>query len=399
MPIASLNDWRDKYLLSDGKNPRPLSCFENCVIALSSAPEWRDVLAWNEFTHLIQIDRKTPWGKSSRESWDDSDDRLALRWLQRENLIVPLNLCHDAVLTVAHMRKVNPLLDFLNDLTWDGWHRIDDWLTYYMGVEETDYSRAIGRAWLISAVARAYQPGCKADHCLILEGVQGLKKSTALKILAGPDLFTDSMPSDLASKEAQIACAGIWIVEFGELEGLVSSEKKIETVKRFMSCSEDRFRPPYGRHSITVPRQCVFAGSTNKEHYMIDSTGNRRFWPVKCTEINVEGLKRDRAQLWAEAVTAYRDNSEDWWLTEELETLARREQERRMELDPWQDTVSFWLKGRTDTSVDELLSDCIGKKLDARTRADQMQAARCLKKAGWSKYRISGKGATRWSPD
>jgi predicted P-loop ATPase len=146
---------------------------------------------------------------------------------------------------------------------------------------------------MISAVARIFQPGCKADCCLIFEGKQGRGKSTVVKILSDP-WFTDEI-SELGGREAAIQTAGVWIVELAELASM--NRAHVNNIKAFMSRSADRFRRPWGRHAEEFPRQCVFAGTTNKDAYFSDETGNRRFWPVACGPLNLDGIRADRDQL------------------------------------------------------------------------------------------------------
>lgn len=389
--------WDDLLIKSHGKDPHPLPLLANCLIALRMAPEWKDVLCWNEFTHVVQIrpGSRTPWGKTANHDWTDNDDRLTAEWLQQHGVQAKTTLASEAVLTVAAENGINPLIDFLNPLEWDGWPRLTMWLTDYLGVEETPYSRAVGRAWMISAVARAYQPGCKADHCLILEGKQGLKKSTALKALAGDALFSDSTVRDLGSKEAAILCDGVWIIEFAELEGIMSNPRGVQSVKAFISKTEDRYRPHYGKHAISVPRQCVFAATTNEDEYMHD-TENRRFWPVHCTKARVEAIARDRTQLWAEAVHAYRDQDEEWWLPAHIEKQARMQQHDRLNADPWHDTIIEWACKRDDVSTEEILTICMKKDITTWTRAEQMRVAHILRSAGFVRYRMGGTGNRRW---
>src|SRR5262249_2451934 len=154
--------------------------------------------------------------------------------------------------------------------------RLDDWLTLYCGAEPDDYMHAVGRCWMISGVARAYEPGCQADAVLIFEGEQGAGKSSALAILGGP-FYSDDI-AELGTRDAAMCTHGIWIVELAELDAMGRAE--ISRIKAFLSRRTDRFRPPYGHHVIEAPRQCIFAGTVNLNTYLKDETGGRRFWPV-----------------------------------------------------------------------------------------------------------------------
>jgi predicted P-loop ATPase len=207
---------------------------------------------------------------------------LAAAWMQRECIIVPKEIVGQAIQTVARDHGCHPIREFLEGLKWDGIGRIDDWLTLYLGADPSPYIRAVGARFLIGGVARIFQPGCKNDCCPVLEGPQGLYKSTALKILAEP-WFTDEV-ADLGSKDSAIQVHGVWIVEIAELDAMTKSE--VSKVKAFMSRAVDRFRPPYGKHVISAPRESVFAGTVNPGiKYLKDETGGRRFWPIKCGRI------------------------------------------------------------------------------------------------------------------
>ena len=148
---------------------------------------------------------------------------------------------------------------------------MDRWLSTYLGADDTEYSRAVGSRWLISAVARIFRPGAKADCCLILEGPQGIRKSTALRTVAG-EYFTDEL-ADLGSKDAAMQTRGVWIIELSELDNL--SHAEVARIKAFMSRTTDRFRPPYGMRLVESPRQCVFAGTVNHGTYLRDETGGQ----------------------------------------------------------------------------------------------------------------------------
>lgn len=316
-------------------------CHANAETILRSAPAWRGVLAFDEFTNKIMLTARIPGsrgGNFAPREIRDADFAAALGWLNRHGFPDATDSTLRAMVDmVARETIISPVRHYLEDLRWDGTPRLDSWLTDYCGVEATPYSRAVGRAWMISAVARALRPGCKADHMLILEGPQGLGKSSLLAALCGPEWFSDSLP-DMHSKDASIALRGKWVLEVGELSAMRRSD--IEVVKAFISRQEERYRPPYGRAEVVEPRRCVFAGTVNPggDGYLLDDTGNRRSWPVTCTKADVAGIEGARAQLWAEAVAAFKAG-EVWHLDRETEALARAEQAERVETDPWASAV------------------------------------------------------------
>ena len=180
------------------------------------------------------------------------------------------------------------------------------WLPRYLGADtDPEYLDAVGTAFLVSAVARIYEPGCQADHMLVFSGGQGIGKTRATQILGWP-WTTDSVP-DLHSKDSAIHLQGVWLVEMAELAALRKSE--IESTKAFISRRVDRFRPPYGKRTVEIPRQCVFVGTTNEATYLKDPTGNRRFWPVQIANVDFATLEKGRDKLWAEAVELYRQGA------------------------------------------------------------------------------------------
>jgi predicted P-loop ATPase len=193
-------------------------------------------------------------------------------------------------------------------------------------------------------VARIYEPGCQADHVLVLEGPQGAAKSSALRVLAGADYFTDQLP-DLGSKDCQQQLLGMTCIELGEMDAL--SRHEVTRIKAFLTVRSDRYRPPFERYVVDIPRTCVFAGSTNKPGYLRDDTGNRRFWPVRVGAIDLDALRRDRDQLLAEARCAY-ESGAHWWpdpKSVELAAAIEDEQDQRYIGDEWEAKIAAWLEG------------------------------------------------------
>jgi predicted P-loop ATPase len=388
-------DWTADFILKKDGSIAPI--LANLVLMLRCAPKWRDVLAFDEFGVQVVIRKQPPWGREEPDTpWTDHHDSLTRIWFQQNEVNAGIGDVGRAVQTAAKHNAFHPVRARFEALQWDGVSRADTWLIKYFGAEDTPYIRAVGPRWLISGVARIYQPGCKADYALILEGPQGKQKSEALRVLALCDAwFTDRL-SHLTSKDAALETAGVFIIEIGEMEALARASSS--TAKSFLSRRRDRFRPPYGKRMVSLPRQCIFAGSINPpaRGYLRDATGARRLWPVACNGmIKRDDLEQARDQLWAEALHRYKAG-EPWWLeTPELEALATAEQEARYVIDEWFDIVADWIGKRADVSIPEVLEHALGFGRQQWTEAMQKRVGRILTKLGFSKWRATGKRGKR----
>ena len=307
-------DWTDKLILD--KDSKIVANLANLILILREAPKWKGVLAYDEFNARVVIRKRPPWGDELPDSpWTDHHESLARVWFQSEKINPSAGDVGRAVQAAARHNPFHPVRDYFDSLVWDGMPRLDRWLVTHLHTEDSEYVRAIGPRYLISSVARIYQPGEKVDHVLVLEGPQGRQKSEALRILAVNDSwFTDRL-SHVASKDAVLEIAGVLIVELAEMDVLTKATSS--AIKAFLTRRRDRFRPPYGKHAIALPRQCVFAATINPPasgRYLKDPTGARRFWPLACRgTIDRDGLKTARDQLWAEAVHRYKAGA-CWWL-------------------------------------------------------------------------------------
>jgi predicted P-loop ATPase len=306
-------------------------------------------------------------------------------------MISPLTAAQ-GVQAEAAEHRFHPIREYLESLRWDGDQRIDAWTNVYLGASSSEYAAAVGARWLIGAVARVMKPGCKNDCALILEGPQGARKSTALRVLGG-SWFTDDV-AEVGSKDSQLQIRGVWIIEWAELDAM--SRVDVAKIKAFMSRSTDRFRPPYGHRLIELPRESVFAGTTNGDSYLRDETGGRRFWPIRCGGIDIDGLARDRDQLWAEAVARFR-KGESWWLDKQfLVEAAELEQAERYEGGIWDGIIPAWITGRQSVSIDEVLAGCIAKPAERWTQADRNAVGRTLRGLGWERFNSGPRGARQW---
>lgn len=383
-------DWRNELDCIEGTN-KPICNAANVLVVLSKAPEWIGQV----WTDMLQQCRMRQDGRVVR-AWSNDDSIELLIWLQSRAGFkhVTMNTVEQGVSSVARLNRRNPLVEYLRSLEWDGENRVSTWLRDYLGADDAELTNTMGRAWLISAVARAIQPGCQVDHCLILEGKQGIKKSTLLRDLAGEQYHAEHTATKLEDKDAAILCSGKWIVEFSEL-GAVKNNR-VETVKSFISRRDDHYRPPYERHAISVQRSCVFAGTTNEEHYLEDQTGNRRYWPVKCYHVAHKQLLRDRDQLWAEAVALY-DIGEPWHLTQDMERKAAKEQQKRVSTDVWLEEIRAYVLHKADVSTNDLVVKVFGKVIADVTNADVKRTAACLRLLNWEPYLTNdGKALRRW---
>jgi predicted P-loop ATPase len=289
-----------------------------------------------------------------------------------------------AVARTALFNKYHPVREYLDALKWDGTKRLDRFLHILFGADDTAYERAVGSRWMIGAVARVYQPGCKMDTMLVLEGPQGLKKSTALRTLFGAPYFTEMVNELRDHKRFVEQIAGKWVVEFAELSALRKAD--VELVKAIITMQVDKTRPSYGRHTVEYLRQCVLAASVNPkagQGYLTDSTGNRRFWPVACTAIDLPRLERKRDQLWAEAVSRFREG-EQWWLTEEESKLAAREQDTRMQGDVWEDTIAQFLTPGFAYTSSQILTEAVKMPIERHDQRAKERVAAVMADLGWS---------------
>ena len=385
---ANAPAWLDKIARTKEGSAR--SNHANAIIALSLSPEWAGALVFNT------RDNCGEWAKGPPLSTYDSakagrpllDEHAAImvQWVAEHGMSLTLGGALECMLAVARMSEYDPLRDRMDTLDWDGSARLDTWLSRYLGAEDTSYTRAVGRKWLISAIARLYNPGCKADYCLVLEGKRGIKKSQALDILGLG--YTRDIRVDVRDVDAVDALhRSTWIAHLPELEALKRG-KDIEAVKAYLTQRIDHFREKYARVTRTYKRGMVFAATTNESDYIVDSTGNRQYWPVLCITVDIPALAADVEQLWAEALMAYRDG-EQWWLEDEL--MAQDEQIARLALDPWEDELVIALKGIDRVST----RDCLEKHLDIpverRTPYHAQRLGRVLKRLGWE--RVSTRGA------
>jgi predicted P-loop ATPase len=343
-------------------------------------------LSYNEFSERLLI--QGPEGLPLRRLSDAEVNSLYLEIDEKYKFRPTIEFFRTVVENEARHKNFHPVLDYLGGLQWDGKPRIDTWLIDCAGADDNPYVRAVSRRMLIAAVRRVRQPGVKFDEMVVLiNRTQGVNKSTALAVLAGDDeWFSADLPLNARTKEVIEQTVGKWIIEASELKGM--HDRQHEHLKAFLSRQVDRARAAYGRLTTDRPRQFIIIGTTNEEQFLRDVTGNRRFWPIEIKEFDIEALRRDRDQLWAEG--AYLEaRDETIRLPPTLWGLAAIEQNRRMvEPDPWVEILCDKLTDRngdpmTGKIKSEDVRQIIGLPTERRTQRDNIRVGQSMRLNGW----------------
>lgn len=335
--------WQSQLQLNEDGSIK--TTITNAILILDNDPDLQGI-RYNDLARGIEVEGTLPWKRTNRY-WKDEDLSFLYSWIARR---YGVQFAKDkftmAIDVAAGKRRFNPLLDYLNGLpAWDGVERVDRLLVTYLGASDNRYVRAVTRCTLIGAIKRAYEPGCKFDNVLVLDGRPGIGKSTLLRKLGGK-FFSDSLTlTDTRDKTAAEKLQGIWIMEIGEMQGTRKSD--VDAVKGFISRQVDEFRAAYGRYVGKYPRTSIMCGTTNSTTgFLRDTTGNRRFWPVLVSgngEANVFDMTQETVdQIWAEAISLY-ETGEDCYLDKAMEKEATKAQRDALEYDEREGKVMAYL--------------------------------------------------------
>ncbi len=417
-------DWQKALELD--KAGKVKNTLQNLTVILMNDPLLKP-LVFNQLLDGMEIKGDVPWRHPSK-FWRDADDAQLISYVDSHYGTFSARNYDIAVAKVTDDRSYHPIREFIENLPeWDKVPRVDTLLIDYLGADDNEYVRAVTRKTLCAAIKRVLYPGCKFDSMLVLNGPQGVGKSTLIAKLAG-EWFSDSLNlGDTKDKTAAEKLQGYWILEIGELAGLKKAE--VETLRSFLSRQNDIYRAAFGKRATPHLRQCVFFGTTNAESgYLRDTTGNRRFWPVKTPGAGIKhswDLTPELiCQIWAETL-AYVKQGEKLYLSAELEALSKAEQREAMESDEREGLVRLYLDTllpegwdsmdiferrnfltgsdfgdtqkhgtvkRTQVSNMEIWCECFGKERANIRRTDSNELTAILARLGWkrldSKVRI-----------
>lgn len=388
----------------NSKGERDRKAITNVLLALEHNPLVRDAFGYDAFTRQPMVLGPVPWDEDGPfpRQLVDADRVEVRRFLElRVDLSPSAESVKAALDTVLRRRQIDTLADFVRSLDpWDGVPRVERWLAHYLQVEDTPYSRAVGKRWLIGAVARALRPGCKMDNMLVLEGAQNLGKSFVVQHLFYGSRFYKTHDGELATTEAKRTVASAWCVEIAELASLRRSD--FEAVKAFITTQVDEWRKMFSEDREVVPRRVVMIGTVNPVgtgQWQPDQTGGRRFWPVRVRgKIDQAEVIADRDQLWAEARALF-EAGEQWWLTDEEEALAFAQQDQRRQRNPWLDLLAPWAEEQAKFGKDVPFRDVAhALQLDAKAMAGRRttdDVNTVMRELGWSPVR-RGKDVKTW---
>lgn len=351
------------------KSKKVLQTVRNFEIALENDSRFLGKIKFDEFSQQTFLVGNVPWELTGRNyrAWSSFDDSNLFSILQSDYDLNNRNDFFDALKNIAIRNKFHPVRDVLDSLKWDGKEHIRHLLPDYLGVEDTEYIYQVMRLWMLGAVTRIYQPGAKFDYTVIFKGRQGLGKSTFLQLLAlDSDWFNDSLDSLDSDKSAQ-SLMGSWIIELAELKSLARTAGGVDSVKRFLTATQDKLRLPYERRADIFLRQCVFAGTTNRDDFLSDSTGNRRFLVIEAgvneptKSLFVPEAMEDIKAAWAEAVHIYKTDKPPLLLPDSCKKQAAQLQTESMADDGKTGIIEEFLRDKQRTCAIEVWREALNE--------------------------------------
>jgi predicted P-loop ATPase len=366
---SALAIWQGLQLDCDAKQvPHPT--LANVATIMRAHSELSGKLWFDDFRHRIMY---------GAEYWTDAHELQLTCWIQQQLRLpkVSLQMVGHAARHAAFTQRRNSVTTWLDSLVWDAEPRLEDWLADFLGAPRNAYTQALGRNWLIQMVARAYKPGCQADHMPVLEGASGRGKSSAIAIIGGE--WYQAISQEFGGKPFLEAIQGQWLVEIPDMAGF--GRREHGQIISAITTRNDHYRDSYGRNAEDHARVTIFAATSETDDYLHDPRGVRRYWPIRCTELNLDALTETRTQLFAEAVHAFKAGA-TWHAMPERETA--QEQAERQEGHIWLRPIANYCASLRSVTVADIASFCLIIETKGQAeRSIEMGIAKCLKLLGW----------------
>lgn len=341
---------RTVNLKRDEETGKVIQSIENVCEVLRNDRGLAGKIRYNMLSYSPFVYGELPWSKETYREWNNTDDSNLKCYIEDKYGLKSLEKIMEGLNIVVGENKFNPVVEYLEQLQWDGIPHIENLLPDYLGVKKDRYSTESIKLFMLGAINRAYHPGCKFDYMPVIVGGQGIGKSTFLKILAGNDDWYNDNFNTVDGDKAVEKLRGMWIVELAELLA-VKKTQEVESMKAFITSTVDTYRPPYGRRTEQRPRVCVFAGTTNNMHFLTDRTGNRRYLPLladgakakKSMFENPEEVRNEFQQAWAEALHIFKTVNPQLILPKDLDIAVKKQQESYLEEDVRVGIIQEWL--------------------------------------------------------
>ena len=382
----------------DGNVKSVKQLVHNFEVVMDKDSRFAGKIRLNEFAQQPYLYGSVPWeNENNCRAWSSHDDSALFSLIQADYGLKSRQDFADALKNVSMRNKFHPVRELLDSLTWDGKEHIRSLLPEYLGAEDSDYTYQVMRLWMLGAVSRVYKPGSKFDYTIILQGSQGIGKSTFLKLMALDDSwFNDSLDS-LDSDKAVQSLTGSWIIELAELKSLARTAGGVESVKRFLTATQDKYRIPYERRADTFYRQCVFAGTTNKDDFLQDETGNRRFLIIHTgvtkpsKSLFIPEAMDDIKQAWAEAVHIWKNEDPQLILPEACIQQAKELQEANMADDGKRGIILDYLEGKTQVCAREIWFEALEESISPKSYQTSEINSIIAKVSGWQRMKTPRK--------
>lgn len=404
--------WREPVFATTEKGYIKKTIENTCEAIEYDEKLWGHI-KYNELSYSPFVVGSLPWEHQNMyREWTNADDSNLKAYIEAKYGLGSMEKTMEALNIVVNRNKFNPVVDMLEDIYVHKWDKqyghIRKLLPEYLGAEDSEYNFECMRLFMLGAISRAHYPGCKFDYMPVFVGKQGIGKSTFLRLLAMNNAWYNDNFNTIEGDKAPEKLRGMWMVELAELLA-TKKAKEVESIKAFLTSTVDTYRPPYGRRTEQRPRVCVFAGTTNNDHFLTDRTGNRRFLPIvtrkefvkKSMFDNLEEVQKDFENAWGEAMDIFKkaNGHPTLILPVDLQQFVEDKQSEYMEEDVRVGIIQEWLD-KTEESrvcVAMIFEKALGysERKPTKYESNEIHGIMTNQINGWERLKTSNGGRSR----